>query len=256
MMRRKAAANRVLDKYFAGKEENKTLGCHVVAWAPLGENSAKVVVSAASPIDLATIREFIFAVADRKLIPNNETYIQNKHEGGMFYASIITYRSPVEHKPIDEMPKATQISANAYLDEELGQIWEKAEVEGKQYFVKKNTEDIEDILKQVTYTTASAYVTASHSIDSFTPVVLTGNFVEFFTLDEKCIPGKAIGQVTKIEENSLEVKVGNLVVSAPVPIHAVLKVVAEPGLTTIEDVISYLRKAYPNDYVSRVSLMK
>ena len=57
---RRNAANRVLDNYFNNKKENKTLGCHVVAWAPLGENSAKVVVSAASPIDLATIREYRF----------------------------------------------------------------------------------------------------------------------------------------------------------------------------------------------------
>lgn len=260
-MDRKQVASRILDEYFSKKSEDKTLGCHVVAASSLGENSVKLVISSASPIDLVTIREFVFSATDRRLIPYNNTFMQSKSKDGMYYASIIAYRSPVEQKAVEENPGMVQVAANSYLDQELGEVWEKSEIEGKKYFIKKNNEDIEEILKAVAHMTASSKVYSNDAMEDFTPVVLVGNYIEFFTFDTDGKAGKALGKVEGIEGEALKVKVGETLTNIPIPIHAVTRVIADIGggdgrLTTMEDVIAYLKKAYPKEYADKVQKMK
>jgi len=247
----------IVSSYLNKKDEDKTLGIHLEACAAIGNNSAKLVVGSTTQLSLGAVKEFVFATTGYKLIPYSDSYVPFKQEeDGLYKASIIAFRSKRVEEEAGSKKNMTQISANSYLDQEVGDVWEKEDIDGSPHFVKKNLENIEKILEDVAYTSASTTIRAKSDINEFVPVFASGDWVEFFTLNKDTRPGKAIGLVagTKIDNNNIiEVIVGSA--KASIPRFAVSRVVAGNEVTNVEDVISFLKKMYPADYSKIIDSM-
>jgi len=245
MFDRKSSSKKILDAYLEKKGQDGTIGCYLAASSALGKNSAKFVVGSSTPIDASTLKSFIFSLTKHRLIPHLPTFAQYEDkQKGLFYASIIAIREKTQLIAADGVEnKMTQINATSFLNQDFGNIWEKKEIEGKPYFVRSNDDDIEKIIEDSQYTSTTASVRSSVSIDNFSPDMKPGLGAEFFTLSGEQT-GKAIGQIKEVNASSVMVCVGKQTLE--VPKSAVLRTTTVEG-ATIDEVLEYLKKAYGND---------
>lgn len=242
-----ALADRIIDKVRTVNASCRNHDKFVASCAPLGKNSAKIVIGSTNPIDLSTARDFIFSITGHTLIPCNETFTAyvNNHSD-IHYASMIAYRT-TEMQVSEDDPRAqafVQVNANTYLDQNIGSVWEKSIVEGKPYYVRQNDDDVETLLKTFNLT---ASVSENLAIDAFSPDLSKGvNVVEFFVHDKFGKTGVEHGIVKAVAEATVSVQVGEHLVT--IPTLAVTKVVSVEGASSISEVIDYLKKAYnPSD---------
>ncbi len=259
--------DRVISSYLEEKEKNKSLGINLVDFNMLGEKSAKMVVSSASPIELDEIRDFVFKETDHKLLPYNDTFTPYDSHKDNFYASIIAYKSPIHYKDSEKCKSYTQISSNTYLDRETNQVWEKEDMDGKTFFVRKNNDQVDELLEDIAFTTSSVVRLSASNLD-FTPEIEKGSPVEFFVLYEDGKPSIEDGIVNDINQDgtlNLDVNINDELSKAQnIPTEAVVKVKAQT-INTKEGVVEYLKKAYlgtisktakQNEYSRQLDQMK
>jgi len=243
----------ITEKYLNLKNQDSTLGLYLDSCIPLGKNSAKLVVGSSTEITLPTIKKFIFDVTNHKLIPYGGSFIPYKKENKIFRAGIIAYRSGRIEKCVEDNSHLIQVSGNTYLDMQVNEIWEKEDIDGTPFFIKTNTEDIDQILQDVSYITASTNVRNEANINNFIPIFSKNDWIEFFTLKDGK-PGIAIGQINNIDKE-VEVSIGDL--RTKVPVHAITRVIkSSDQVNSIADVIKFLKKAYPKDYSKVIKKIK
>lgn len=219
---------RIISKYLQAKEETKTLGVSLEAYEVLDKDSVKVAASSSTPIDRDTLRAFVFSAFDYSLTPIRFTDAYYEGDNNMFYATCVASRTRVQRPA--EGSKFTRISANSYLDEDLGKIWEKQEIEGKPYFVRDNDDDIQKIVESVA-------IGASSALGGFNPRYEVGSQVEFYhRVGDKAVVKS--GKVTKFDGPFVNIKCDAGTVK--IPSGAIIKVNDAPK----EGVIEYIRKAY------------
>jgi hypothetical protein len=231
-----------MDRYEAMKQKDKTVGIYLLTAAKLGDYSARLIVGSSGPISISAARDFVFASTDNRLMPHNDTFRtwEEKHQ---HIGSIFAHRSPVKYKETSKLPGLVQVSANSYLDHEIGTVWEKTEIGGKEYFVRQNEDDIKKVLEDVTILTASIYTGHRTTITDFIGNVEKGNVVNFFTLTASGKAGSAFGKVIRKNGDNVLLRVGDVKVT--VPLLAVNEVIDMPTKgETPEDIVNYLKKAF------------
>ena len=248
---------KVLSNYQKQKSNDRTIGCHLVSCADFGKKCAKLVIGSSGKLDKNTVRKFVFSCTDYKLIPYNETinYFQDK-KSDFHYASVIAYKPSIQYKEAEKASGMVQINSNSFLDEELGNVWEKKEHNGKQYFVRSNDDNVDEILKEA-YLNSSAMIRATNNIEEFTYKPSPGDYVEFFTFGNDT-PGKSVGYVKSSSEESVEVKVNKK--SYNIPVHAITAKVPGDEVNSVEEVVEWLKDAYPteenSEYRRKINEMK
>ena len=248
------AGNRIIDSYMQAKKEDGTIGTYLAGGVVLGKNTAKLIMGSSLPITLPNIKSFIFDNTQGKLVPVNETFKDyGNFKKDMYYASIITFK-PVE--VINNNPsQLKQINSNSFLEENVGNIWEKRIIEGKPYFFRENNDDIEEIFENVQYMTASSQARNEVDVHDFLPSMNGEVGTEFFTFSKEGIPGKAVGVIKSCTQETATIIDGENEVT--IPLHAILSTVPiEGSYDTIEEVIKYLKKAYGEGYGARMDELK
>lgn len=237
---------KVLSTYAQKKSKDRTLGCHLVTCDNFGKNCAKLVVGTGGNLDKNTVRQFIFSCTDHKLIPFTDSMkFYEDGRNGYNYASVIAYKPSIHYKDADKVSGMTQINSNSFLDEELGSVWEKRDLNGKQYFVRSNDDDVEEILREAYLNSSSATVRASANINEFNHRVSPGDYIEFFTF-KKDTPGKSLGYVTSSAEDSVKVRTTKGK-EFDIPVHAILSKVPGEEVNSVEEVIDFLKDAYATE---------
>ncbi len=251
----KANAKNIINNYMKAKSENATLGMYTVSASLLGNHSTKIIIGSATPINLNSAREFIFAATDNKLVPYNETFKTYEDKHG-FYASMIAYRSAIQHKTEEAVKGFTQISANSYLDTDLNQVWTKENIDGKNFYIRQNDDQLEEIMQNALYITSSSNVALSVNPNTFEETIEADDFVEFFTLDVDGNPGKSLGQISDIsnEGDMVTVKVQDQEVA--IPASAILNKINIQAASSKAEVMEYLKKAYPDAYSEILNKIK
>jgi len=218
--------------YNSKKEQDPTLGLHIVDCKPIDSHSIKMLVASASDIKLESMNAFVFEVLDHKLIPFTASFTQEEKNDGMKYASIIAYRSPFKIQY--EANRLIQVNANSYLDEKLNEIWQKAEVEGKTLFFRKNDESIESI-------TSSLMIASSnrHKVTDIRASV--NNLVEFYFLSSKGEASKVVG---KVLDNSDNLTIESNDVKYIVPPSSVIRNISVSAGNDKKEILDYLKMAY------------
>lgn len=242
--------DKVINSYLDKKKEDITLGCHFAGGAILGKRTAKLVVGSSTPITLSTIKSFVFDNTEKKMVCVNNTFkVYDDPQKRLYYASIIAYKPVIK---LNSNPsRLKQINSNSFLDEDLGTIWEKKMIEGKPYFFRENSDDIEEIFERVQYMTASTSARVGNIDSAFLPSFEGNLGAEFFIFNSKGEPGKAIGVIKGFTQDTCTItdKSGEITI----PIHAVLSTIPiEGSYSTIEEVIAYLKKAYGKNYEGRL----
>ncbi len=248
-------SDKIVSSYMDSKKENKTLGMYTVSCDLLGNHSTKIIIGSATPINLNTAREFIFASTGNKLIPYNESF-KGYEDKNNYYASMIAYRSAIQHMSEEKGSKLSKVSANAYLDTELNQVWTKKEIEGKNFFIRDNNDDLESIMQNALYITSSSNVAVSVNPETFNDSVEIEDFVEFFTLDTEGQPGKAVGQISDISKDEDQVTINVMDTEIAIPIYAIINKVDMEAASSKAEVLEYLKKAYPDAYSNILTKIK
>jgi hypothetical protein len=221
---------KIVSNYLNKKRSMTTAGISICDYNLLNKDNVKLVFSSSDPIELLTARNLVFNKFDYSMIPVNETFASSKQEDGMFQASIIAHRSPMKVK--DVQTDMTKISANSYLDEKVGDIWEKQEIEGKEYFVRNNDEDIAKILEAIA-------VTAGRNLQDVAPRWDVGTTVDVYVVKD----GKPVvlsGKVKQIKGQTVVVMVNRQAIE--VPSASIIKAYSDAGERN--EVVDFLKKAY------------
>lgn len=224
---------------------SNSIGIRVVASKALGRNTVRVIVSSAGKLDLPSVKNFIFNASNYTLIPFNDSYLESNTDSNSF-ASIHCTFSRVCHLREDD-PRATrivQLSANTYLDQEIGTVWQKKNIENVNYFVRSSEDDVEKILTEMN---ANYPANIKASMEDFIPSMAVGNVISFFAHTDK---GSSIEQgiIASIDSAKQAIKVKSNNHFYTIPLLAVHRVVALAAGDIPEDVINYLKQAYnPKD---------
>ena len=233
---------KVLENYNKTKVSDKTMGCSLIACENFGKNCAKMVIGSYNELDKHTIRSFVFSSTDHKLIPYTDSINKYRDDTNNYhYATVIAYKPSIRYKDaLKASNTMTQINSNSFLDEELGNVWEKKDVNGKQYFVRSNDDNIEDVLEEA-YLSSSASTKLAASVSNFNEKVKPGDYVKFFTFKQDT-PGNAIGHITSASRDKVSVKTikGK---ELTIPSHAIIAAVPEEQVDNVEDVVNWLKNA-------------
>jgi hypothetical protein len=154
-----------------------------------------------------------------------------------------------------------QVSASTYLDEALGSTWQKADKDGKTYFVRQNVENLEEVLRTARYGTMTASIRASANVDESMPKAEVGDTAEVFAMDEDGNVGKALGKIEKIEDGNVDLAIasdeeGKEPTKVQVPASAIMRVVPMSAANSKKEVIDFLMQSYPDAYKKRLKDMK
>jgi hypothetical protein len=216
----------VMAKY----NKTKPAGATMVGRQLLDDNNVKLVLKKDS-ITLSDAREAVFK-ANYSLMPVNDTFVAMGA-----YATIIAHRSPKQVKDINS--KMVQLNASSFMDEELGSIWSKENIEGSEYFTRENDVNIDEILQSVT----AISMLASFDFSTFNPKYSLGSTVDIYVIKDGR-PQTLTGKVCGIEKQNVCVMTDDGKVE--VASGAVVKTYETPA--EMNEVVKHLGKAYnPKD---------
>ena len=218
--------------YNAKKEQDPTLGLHLVNCKALDKHSIKMMVASSSPINPETLNAFVFDALKHSMFPFSASFNSIENGDGMHYASIIAYRSPFKVRYDNN--RLTQVSANSYLDQEMQEVWQKTEVEGKTIFFRSNDQNIDEV-------TSNLLLASSLKQEIKDVPVSKNNIVEFYFLSSKGQPNKLLGSVEELSEDLVTIKAGDATYN--VPKSSILRVMEATAADKTE-VLNYLKEAY------------
>ncbi len=233
--------NRVLNNYKKIKEGQMTAGVGVIDHAPISKDCVKALLFSQSEMNTASVKSFVFEAFSHKLFPVQSSIQLFQDEQGRNYATIVLARIGSINMSIEDGEKKglTKISASSYLDQEIGQVWNKESIEGKERFVRNNMDDIDTIMEAVKVT-ASVYEIQGMGMADFNPRYKAGSEVDVYLLKDN-VSTIVKGTVKSISGQQVVVKLesGDTVT---VPSGSVIKTY----LTSDEmgDAVNYMRKAF------------
>jgi len=186
----------------------------IVDWKRLDRNSA-VVLMAYNPALGDPTREEVFAYLERAF-PGHRVLLEEETARKVTVANVNAYqfviRRVVPTRPFDDAQTMRKVTASAYLDTELGEIWQIEERDGRKFLAKVAEEDIDAIVSREVEKIKNP-VRASLR-DIYAGVVFgRGDKVRFY-YDGKTM----IGEVTRIDDATGEVTVkvaGNKTYNVP-----------------------------------------
>lgn len=248
--KRERASDRILASYNSKVQEQKVNPCTLVGYAALGERSARLIFASSAPIQLEDARNFVFEATDHKLIPIAASFAASNgcDEMGRHYATLIASRAAVLMEPFDSQDNTKvcmNASATVFLDQNLGCTWERKSVDGKDYLVRSNAEDIDAVLKTAMTASADMRVDA----DDFKMPITAGSYVRFLGMEgEFGVPFIEVGEVMEVNAAAgtmkLAIEDNGTRIETEVPIHAALSLVPVEAASSRQEVLEFLYRAY------------
>lgn len=233
--------NNIARRFQEKTSHDGKIGAFVAAVQPLGEKTVRIILASHKELEVTAAREFVFAASRHNLIPYTPTFSKYQGTDGMCYAGITAYVVDIQHLSVDDPKAATfaNLQANTFIDQELGNVWERKTIDNKSYFVRSSEDDLESILSEMQ---ASYGSKTGVDVRAFAPKVGVGNVVSFFTMDVEGKPGTATGIVASVHGTDVKVKSNEHFYT--IPMFAINQVVQMQAGDAPEEVIKFLREAY------------
>jgi hypothetical protein len=147
--------------------------------------------------------------------------------------------------PESEKKNLVALNASVFLDQELGEVWEKQDVEGRSMFVRKNEDNIEELLSKL-YLTASYGARTMVKAELFVPQVLVGMAVRFYAY-ENGKPSILTGNIVDISAEGIDIEIPSETETKKYRVKPDAILQAE-SINNINQCVDYLRKCYnPKD---------
>ena len=232
------AGQRIIDNYLTAKSIEITTGVSLVGYDIINDDSAKIVITSSGEMNLNNVRSNIYEMFNYSLLPVNGTVSIFRGSDNMFYASAMVYRSPQKVKEVVSTSGMVKMGANSFLDEELGNMWEKQVIEGRDFFVRQNDDDINNILDSVSLS-ASVGVNSNFTMENIKPKYSKGSDVDVFIIQDNK-PCVCKGKVIEDKGNMVMISVNRKRIE--VPAGSIIKTYTDKKEKN--DVIDYLSRAY------------
>lgn len=262
-------ANRILDQFGAKMREQgntaKPRTCWVAAASACGKVTSRVIVASMEPFSAAEAVTAIQENLGNKVIPFAPSFtpIQSEAHPAMCFASVHCYKSSHKVRPADEanMAQCKAITASTYLDVQLGDVWERKEIDGKQYLLRANDDDLEEVMGIAL--TASVAQNARVEPDGFVLHPAVGETVTFFAAeqtDKGMRPYIDVAFVTEVTAGSVGIMIeeGGHRANAYVPSSSIVNIIegaALDGNTSRAEIIDFLKECYGPDYARALETM-
>lgn len=245
----------------SNEDDERSKHIWLAGYKSLGENSARLILGSTQDITEDAARYAVPSLTDGEMTAYTASfspiYMEQPNvpnDAKLHYASVFAVKPALHFRKATDkvLSKCKLIGNTQYLDTELENIWERKEVNGETYLVRKNENTPEKILKSALMAkTDSSYKVNS---DSFliTHSVKPGDYVQFFALtasvdDKGCMcPFMDVAKVTSNNGDTLgiEIEEGTFNSKATISSHAVRTVIKAGANTTRQDVMDYLYKAF------------
>lgn len=264
-------SNVILDQMqerLAAKEANKPRTCWTASATPCGKVTARIIIASMEPFTAAEAATAIHENLGNSVLPYLPTFtplISEAHPN-MIFASMHCYKDPHKVRPADEtnMANCQAITASTYLDVNLGNVWERKEIGGKQYLIRANDDDLEEVMNIAL--TASVAQEVRVAADGFVVMPKAGDFITFFAaeqVDGGLKPYMDIAQVTEVAGDSVGIQIeeGEHKANAYLPASSVVNVLqlkgaALDGNISRADIINFLKECYGPEYAKALDSLK
>lgn len=269
-MKKDKISNIILDQLhdkLVTANSGKPRTCWVASASPCGEVTARVIVASFEPFSVSEAIDAIHENLNNKVVPYAPSFtpLMSEAHPNMVFASVHCYKSSYKVRPADEanMANCHSITASTYLDVELGNVWERKEIAGKQYLIRANDDDLESVMAMAL--TASVAATSRVEADGFFVEPKVGNFITFFATEqtEKGVkPYIDIARVTEVTAGSVGISIeeGNHTATAYLPTASVVNIIegaaALDGTTSRQEVINFLKECYGPEYADALESIK
>ena len=265
----KKVADTILDKMAAALRTqggSKPRTCWVAAATPCGKVTARIIVASLEPFTVADAVAAIHSNLNNKVIPFAQSFtpIQSEAHPNLMFASVHGYRCSHHVRPADEanMANCQAITASTYLDVEMQNVWERKEIGGKQYLMRANDDDLEEVMGIAL--TASVAREAMVPVDGFTLTANPGDMVLFFATEQTedgIKPYMDVAKVTEVTGSSVGITIeeGGHKASAYLPaasIVNILEAAALDGNTSRADILEFLAECYGPEYAKTLNSLK
>lgn len=269
-MKRGAISNHILDTMIAkmnASDMGKALTCWVASATPCGKHTARIIVASSLPISQADAISVIHRDLNHSVIPYGPSFtlLQSEAHPNMMFASIHAYKASHKVRPADEqnMAKCQSITASTYLDVDMGTVWERREIDGKQYLLRANDDDLNEVMAIAL--TASVNNDARVEGEGFFLHPKKGDYVSFFaaeqTEDGNTRPFMDIALVTEVTANSVGILIEEQghSASAYIPTPSVVNILSSAALennVSRQDIINFLEECYGKEYAQALSRIR
>lgn len=279
-MNRKAlkVSDRILDQMVAQMEAsaNKAPTCWVASATPCGTQTGRIIIASMEPFSVSDAVTAIHASMQGAVVPYPQSFtlLQSEAHPGMNFASMHCYKASHKIRPADEanMAKMTAITASTYLDVELQNVWERTQIGDKQYLIRANEDDLEEVMAIAL--TASVAQQAQVEADGFIVRPKPNDYVVFFAAEKKddgsIVPFMDLAQVTQIQGSSVGILIeeGGHQASAFLPAASIVNIIEldangnEPCALDPDhklsraSIIEYLKQAYGPEYAAALNTIK
>lgn len=250
--------------------------CWVASAIPCGTQTARLIVASAEPFTVSQAVEAINNTMQGKIAPFAPTFtqLQSAAHPNLLFASIHCYKGSHVIRPADEatMAKCQAITASTYMDVELGNVWERTEIGGKQYLIRANEDDLDEVMS-IAMTASVADHARVHG-DGFIVYPKKGDFVTFFATEKRedgsIKPFMDIARVTEVSASSvgLIIEEGEHSASAYLPAASIVNVIEmdasgnNPSALDPDhpmdrsSIIDFLKQCYGAEYAAALDSMK
>ena len=262
-------ANQMLDQFGAKLRAQNNVAkprtCWVAAASACGKVTSRVIVASMEPFSVSEAVSAIHENLGNKVIPFGASFtpIQSEAHPAMCFASVHCYKASHKVRPADEanMSQCKAITASTYLDVQLGDVWERKEIDGKQYLLRANDDDLDEVMGIAL--TASVAANARVEPDGFVLRPEVGNTVTFFAAeqtDKGMRPYIDVARVTEVTAGSVGIMIeeGGHRANAYVPASSIVNIIegaALDGNTSRADIIDFLKECYGPDYARALDTM-
>lgn len=271
----KKVSDNILDimaaKMAESQNKQKVSTCWVASATPCGEHTARLIIASLEPFTVADAINAIQESMNNKVTPFAPSFTQliSEAQPTTLFASVHCYKSSHKIRPADEanMAKCQAITAATYLDVDLGNVWERTEIGGKQYLIRANDDDLEEVLSLAL--TASTAEEAQVRPDGFLIVPKPGEFITYFAaerLENGIRPFIEVAQVTEVTGNAVGIIIeeGEHSATATLPMASVINVLATDCCQALNpdkkltrrDILNYLKEAYGPEYAAALDTIK
>lgn len=271
-------SDRILDQMVAQMEASadKKPTCWVASATPCGTHTGRIIIASLEPFSVSDAVTAIHAAMQGSVIPHPQSFtlLQSEAHPGMNFASMHCYKGSFKVRPADEanMAKCTAITASTYLDVELGNVWERKQIGDKQYIVRANDDDLEEVMAIAL--TASVSPQAQVEPDGFIVRPKPNDYVVFFAAEKKddgsVAPYMDVAQVTQIQGSSVGILIedGGHQASAFLPAASIVNIIEidangnEPCALDPDhklsraSILEYLKQAYGPEYAAALNTIK
>ena len=146
-------ADKILSRY--RENRNPLAGICLAAFSLVGDSVAKLMLVGSLPFDQNEARQFVFQRFGYKLFPLLGTYEFGRKDRSTFWCTLFAAKPLNVVEPAENKKNLVQMNANAWLDQDIGKVWAKETIDGKEFLVRSNDDNLGELLNLVSLQASS-----------------------------------------------------------------------------------------------------